>query len=126
MKKKKPTKIKLKTFLAIYLGSDAGMKKWNKLSADHRKQREISGIQGWMDWAKKAEKSIVDMGGPLGATKRVDRRGIASTRNQMGAYTIVQASSHAVAAKLFKHHPHFMVFPGDSVELMEILPLPEM
>jgi len=29
-----------------------------------------------------------------------------------------------VAAELFAGHPYFMIFPGDSVEIMECLPLP--
>ena len=28
------------------------------------------------------------------------------------------------AAKMFEGHPHFTIFPGDSVEIMECLPLP--
>ena len=28
------------------------------------------------------------------------------------------------AAKLFERHPHFTIFPGDSVEIMECVPLP--
>ena len=27
-------------------------------------------------------------------------------------------------AKLFEKHPHFTIFPGDSVEIMECLPIP--
>ena len=41
----------------------------------------------------------------------------------MTAYVIVQAESHDAAARLFENHPHFMIFPGDSVEIMECLPL---
>jgi hypothetical protein len=28
------------------------------------------------------------------------------------------------AAKLFEGHPHFTIFPGDGVEVMEVLPIP--
>jgi hypothetical protein len=40
------------------------------------------------------------------------------------ANVIVQAESHEAAAKLFENHPHFTIFPGDSVEIMECLRLP--
>jgi hypothetical protein len=30
------------------------------------------------------------------------------------------------AAKLFEGHPHFTIFPGDGVEVMECLPIPGM
>ena len=68
--------------------------------------------------------AILDMGSPLGKTKRASREGIADTRNNMAGYVLVQAESHEAAAKLFEKHPHFTVFPGDSVEIMECLPLP--
>ena len=44
----------------------------------------------------------------------------------MTGYVIVQAESHEAAAKMFENHPHFSIFPGDSVEIMECLPLPQM
>ena len=42
----------------------------------------------------------------------------------MTAYVIVQAESHDAAARLFENHPHFTIFPGDSLEIMACLPLP--
>jgi ribosomal protein S17 len=42
----------------------------------------------------------------------------------MTAYTIVEAESLEAAAALFADHPHFTIFPGDSVEIMECLPMP--
>ncbi len=35
-----------------------------------------------------------------------------------------EAESHEAAAKLFLSHPHFSIFPGDSIEIMECLPIP--
>jgi hypothetical protein len=67
---------------------------------------------------------ITDVGNPLGKTKRVDPNGITDTRNNLTAYTIVEAATHDEAAKLFMKHPHFEIFPGDSIEIMECLPLP--
>ena len=37
----------------------------------------------------------------------------------MSGYVVVQAESHEAAAKMFENHPHFTIFPGDSVEIME-------
>jgi hypothetical protein len=39
---------------------------------------------------------------------------------------IVKAESHEVAAKMFQEHPHFTIFPGDGVEIMECMPIPGM
>jgi hypothetical protein len=125
MAKTKKKKLK-KTYLAVFLGTEAGMKKWEKLPAKTRHEREAAGMHAWHAWVEKTHRSIVYMGAPLGATKRVDRKGIANTQNEMSAFTVVQADSHAEAAKLFKNHPHFMLFPGEAVEIMECLEIPGM
>ena len=67
--------------------------------------------------------AIVEMGSPLGKTKRTDKNGVSDTRNELGAWTVVKAKSQEDAAKLFLNHPHFMIFPGDRVEVMECLPI---
>jgi hypothetical protein len=123
---KSKKKAQRQTFLAVFLGSTSGMKKWEKLPARTRKEREAAGIQAWHGWVARNRKAIVYMGAPLGTTKRASRKGIANTSNEMGAFTVVQASSHAAAAKLFKGHPHFMIFPGESVEIMPCLKIPGM
>lgn len=47
-------------------------------------------------------------------------------KNNLAAYLVVQAESHEAAAKLFEDHPHFTIFPGEAVEIMECLPIPGM
>jgi hypothetical protein len=37
---------------------------------------------------------------------------------------VVQAESHDAAARMFTNHPHFTIFPGEAVEIMECLPIP--
>ncbi len=83
-------------------------------------------MQAWMKWATDNKSSIVDMGSPLGKTKRIDKNGITDSKNELGAWTVVQAESHEAAAELFKNHPHFMIFPGEAVEVMECLAIPGM
>jgi len=43
----------------------------------------------------------------------------------MTAYTVVRAESHEAAARMFENHPHFTIFPGESIEVMECTPIPE-
>jgi hypothetical protein len=114
----------MKKFCAIYLGTPAAMEKWNKLDEAKRKEREQAGMKAWNDWVTKNKSAIVDVGSPLGKTKRADANGISDTRNAMAAYTIVQAESHDAAAQLFQNHPHFTLFPGEAIEIMECLPIP--
>lgn len=113
-----------KTFLAVFLGSAAAMDKFRQKPDAERKELEKKGIAAWKAWAEKHQGSIVQMGGPLGKTKKVSKKGVADVRNEMGAFTVVCAASHEAAAKMFDGHPHFTVFPGESVEIMEVLPVP--
>jgi YCII-related domain len=114
----------MKRFVAIYLGSASALAQWKATDDGKRKEQEKAGMDAWMKWAKENEASIVDLGSPLGKTKRINTEGISDTKNQITGYTIVQAESHEAAAELFANHPHFMIFPGDSVEVMECLPMP--
>jgi hypothetical protein len=118
----------LKNYLAVFIGSPSGKKskKWDALDKKTRTAREQAGMKAWGEWVQKHQKSVVDTGSPLGDTKQIDESGISKTKNQLCAYTIVRAKSHAEAAKLFIDHPHFSIFPGDSVEVMECLPIPGM
>lgn len=118
----------MKKFLAIYLGSQSGpkMEQWNALTPEERQTREKAGMQGWFGFMKEYEKAFVDPGAPIGKTKAVDENGVKDVRNAISGYTILEAESHEAAAKLFENHPHFSIFPGESVEIMEILPLPQM
>jgi hypothetical protein len=116
----------MKRFVAIYTGSEAALERsgWNKLSEDKRKAAQAAGIKAWMEWGTTHSAAILDQGSPLGKTKRASPEGIKDIKNNMTGYVIVQAESHEAAAKLFENHPHFTIFPGDSVEIMECLPIP--
>lgn len=118
----------MKKFLAIYMGTMEAFEKagWNKLDEKKRKELEQSGMQGWMKWGTANAAAILDQGNPLGKTKRASKKGIEDIKNAMTGYVIIEAESHAAAAKLFENHPHFTIFPGDSVEIMECLPMPSM
>jgi hypothetical protein len=116
----------MKKFVAVFLGSAESMEKWKALDEETRKKRERAGMEAWGKWMTDNKGSIVEGGGPLGKTKRIDRSGIADTKNEMAAYVVVHAESHEAAAKLFVNHAHFMIFPGESVEIMECLPIPQM
>ncbi|HEU5075280.1 MAG TPA: hypothetical protein VFU02_13915 [Polyangiaceae bacterium] len=111
-------------FLAIYIGTAAAFEKWNQLDEGQRKAREAAGFDAWMGWGTTHAAKIIDQGSPLGKTKRISPEGIADIKNVMTGYVIVEAESHEAAAKLFENHPHFTIFPGDSVEIMECVPLP--
>lgn len=116
----------MKTFLAIYTGSAASAERstWERLTDEERQRRQAAGIEAWKEWGERHRTAIVEAGGPLGKTKRISSAGISDIRNNMAAYVIVRAESHEAAARLFAGHPHFTLFPGDGVEVMECLPIP--
>lgn len=113
-------------FLAIYIGTATAREKaeWDTMDAARRREREAAGMQAWGQWGSDNAAAIVDNGTPLGKTKRIARDGISDITNTMVGYVIVEAGSHEAAARLFENHPHFTIFPGDSIEVMECLDLP--
>jgi hypothetical protein len=116
----------MKTFLAIYIGTEAALERaqWRQLDEKTRKARDAAGFKAWEEWAVANAAAIVDQGSPLGKTKRASDSGISDIKNNITGYVVVQAESHEAAARLFENHPHFAIFPGDSVEIMECIPLP--
>jgi hypothetical protein len=100
------------------------MAKWNELTPTVQADRMASGMLAWHKWVEDNKSRIVDNGGPLGKTKSVSSSGVADIRNAMTGYTVLLAETHEEAANLFAGHPHFTIFPGEAVEIMECLPIP--
>lgn len=116
----------MKKFVAIYTGSPAAISRWEALSESERTERQTTGMAAWHKWVEDNKSSVVEMGGPLGRTKLISSAGIGDIRNSITGFTIIEAASHDDAAKLFLNHPHFTVFPGEGVEVMEVMPVPSM
>lgn len=116
----------MKKFLAVYTGTPTSVERsgWNRLEEGKRKEKEAAGMKAWGDWMATHQAVILESGGPLGKTKRASAEGVSDIKNSMTGYVIVQAESHDAAARMFEMHPHFALFPGDSVEIMECLPIP--
>jgi hypothetical protein len=113
-------------YLAVFTGSKTGQKAaaWAALTEAEREQRSQEGRVAWGAWMQKNHAVVLELGGPLGKTKKVSERGIEDITNQLAAFVAVRAESHEAAAKLFEKHPHFSIFPGDGVEIMPVKPLP--
>lgn len=110
----------MKTFVALYMG---------RLEADRTVEPPdqttmARGMAAWGAWMEANAARIVDAGGPLGATKKIDGSGVGDVRNEVTGYVVITAESHETAARLFLDHPHFSIFPGDRVEIMERLAIP--
>jgi len=114
----------MKKFLAVYTGTQLSRAEWEKMDEGKRKKLEAEGMQAWGAWMIAHKAAIVEQGGPLGKTKRAAAQGISDTRNNLAGYVVVKAESHEAAARMFEKHPHFSIFPGEAVEIMECLPIP--
>ena len=116
----------MKNYLAVFLGSPDMGKQMRDDNSEEMNKRMQEGMMAWSKWMQDYASSVVDGGSPLGKTKKINKDGVADTRNELGAYVVVKAESHEDAAKMFLNHPHFMIFPGDRVEVMECLPMPRL
>jgi hypothetical protein len=114
----------MKRYLAVFTGTPGAMARRESLPESERHQRQAQGMAAWKKWLGDNAGAIVEMGGPLSRTKLVASGGISDIRNNLSAFTIVQAESQEAAARLFLNHPHFTIFPGEGVEVMEVLPVP--
>ena len=116
----------MKNFLAVFTGTPEASEEsgWNALSESTRNERTQAGIKAWQAWMESHKNQIVVAGEPIGKTIRVSGSGVASAQNNICGYVVVSAESHEAAAKLFEKHPHFSIFPGEAVEVMECLPVP--
>jgi hypothetical protein len=111
----------MKKFLVLYMAHRAAFEKMMREASPEQRKK---GMDAWMAWMNANKSAIVDGGGPLGRTKRVDAKGASETRNELGGYSVVQAESHDAAAKLFgKDHPHLQM-PEAWIEIVEIVPMP--
>jgi hypothetical protein len=115
-------------YLAVFTGNKTSprWRAWYAMSDAERDATDVKGLAALKAWDEKHRDSIVYEGGPLGPTKRTSPDGVADVVNGLTVFVVVRAPSHEAAAKLFEGHPHFTIFPCDSVDVMPLLaPPPE-
>lgn len=112
----------MKKFLVLYKAPTSSFEQMMKATPEQQK----AGMDAWMAWSKKSAGSIVDMGGPLGKSLKVEGNGEASpTVNDLGGYSVLQAESKEALAASLKGHPHFMT-PAGTIEIVELMSIPGM
>lgn len=112
----------LKKFMVLYMAPVAALTQ--TMSATPAQMK--ASMAEWQKWGDKNKKSIVDMGAPLGKTKRVTPAGASDAKNELGGYTIVQGESLDAVSKIFAGHPHFKMTKDAKIEIVEIMPMPGM
>jgi hypothetical protein len=108
-------------FMALYMAPASAIEQLSKASPEETK----AGMDEWNRWAKSNEKTIVDLGMPLGKTKRVTSAGTSDTKNEITGYSIVEGDSPDTVAKMFKGHPHLKI-TGASIDFLEFFAIPGM
>jgi len=112
----------MKKFLVLYKAPTSAFEQMKKSTPAQQK----AGMDAWMAWSKKAASAIVDMGAPLGKSLRVTKGGTAPTTNDLGGYSVLQGESKEAVAESLKGHPHFMMMPEATIEIVELMPMPGM
>lgn len=111
----------MKKFVALYMATPAAIAGMGQMTPEAAK----SGMDEWMTWSNAHKKGIVDLGNPLGKTKRITASGVSDMKNGVLGYSIVEGESADDAAKLFKDNPHVKM--ADAwIELVEVIDLPGM
>jgi len=110
-------------YLAVFT-SNKGSPRWQAwyaMSDEEKRATDEKGLAALNAWDEAHRDAIVYAGGPLGRTKRVSPDGVADVVNELTVFVVVHAPSHDAAAQLFESHPHFTIFPCDSVDVMPLL-----
>lgn len=112
----------MKKFIAIYSIPAAALAEMGTPDPEEMK----GAMDEWMQWAEKHKESIVDLGAPLGKTRRITAAGVADAKNELTGYTIVQAELLDAAAQIFVDNPQFKMAESSAIEVMECLEMPGM
>ena len=84
-------------------------------------------MEKWGAWTGKVGSALVDIGTPLGNGAAVVDDGSSKAPLQMSGYSIVEAADLETAKNLAEGHPFLSDKSGKfSVEVFEMLPVPEM
>ena len=103
-------------FLVLYRSSSSAREQLANASPEDAK----AGMDAWMAWAGRAGESIVDLGAPLDAPRRVG-----DGSGDPTGFSILQADSSDDVVALLKEHPHLHA-SGNSIDVQEFMQIPGM
>jgi hypothetical protein len=105
-------------FMILYRSSTSARDQMANATPEQMK----AGMDAWMVWAGKAGDAIVDLGTPLAPATHV---GSAASAADFAGYSILQAASATEITSILDGHPH-LEMPGNSIDVLEMLPMPGM
>lgn len=110
----------MKKFILLYNGPATN-------TADMSEEERNAVMVKWGDWMKKVGDALVDMGMPMANGVSVVDDGSQGIPSELNGYSIIQAEDIDGARALVEGHPFLSEGSGKfSVEVHELLPVPEM
>ncbi len=80
----------------------------------------------WMAWRDEANKvAKFDFGMPLQAVSTITSAGVTDSHSPVSGYSMIEADSKDTVVAILQKHPHLKQ-DGESIELLEVLPMPGM
>lgn len=109
----------MKKFLLLYKSSVSAEEMMKNSDPEAGKKM----MEVWMQWFQKIGSAVVDGGNPTQAVAAVGSK--FNDEGHIGGYSIIQAENLDKAKEMLDGHPHLMM-DGNSIEVLEILPMPGM
>jgi hypothetical protein len=113
----------MKKFIVLCMAPLASMDQMMEEMKSATPQERKEAMDDWMTWGKKYEEAIVDMGAPLGKSKKVSDGGVTDHRNELGGYSVVQGDTADAVSEMFIDHPHLQSMEGATIEIVELVPM---
>ncbi len=82
------------------------------------------GMDAWFAWAAECGDGLIDIGTPLGGSRKVSESGSSPSDNGIMGYSILQAEDIESAEKMLAGHPHLGWAAGCEIEVHESMPMP--
>src|SRR5205814_8850048 len=111
----------MKKFLLLYLSPVSAEQQMQTASPEDMQK----GMEPWVRWFDAHKQEIVEMGTPTGNEMNVTKAGSSRPKTYIGGYSILQAEDIDAAKAMLSDHPHFMM-EGNSIEVLELMPMPGM
>jgi len=112
-------------FLAVYMMKPENVVRFRAMPKADQDAVDAAGLPQWETWEAANVASFPERGAMVGKTRRVSASGVADASNDICGYVVVEADDIDAAARIFENHPHFMTFPGDSVDIMPFVTEPK-
>jgi len=111
----------MKKYLLLYLSPVSAEQQMQTASPEDMQK----GMEPWVRWFDAHQQALVEMGTPTGNEMNVTKAGSSRPSTFIGGFSIVQAEDRNAVQAMLSDHPHFLM-EGNSIEVLELMPMPGM